>query len=135
MDKNNKDIEKLADFIISSKEILVFTGAGISTESGISDYRSKGGLWQRFKPVTIQEFLNDENSRKEYWRRKIELYDVLGDVKYNEGHQAILEIEKVGKLKGIITQNIDGLHQQAGSNRNKILEIHGSILYASQDFV
>ena len=105
---------------------MVFTGAGISTESGISDYRSKGGLWQRFQPVTIQEFVASHEKRVEYWQTKMELYESLKTAQPNAGHKAIVQLEKLGKLKGIITQNIDGLHQMAGSSSPMILELHGT---------
>lgn len=118
--------EILAQYILQSTQILVFTGAGISTESGISDYRSKGGIWERFQPVTIQEFLSSQEKRKEYWARKIELYESLKNAKPNAGHEAIVEIERLGKLKGVITQNIDGLHQMAGTSPEKIVELHGT---------
>ncbi len=114
----------LSAFLESSSRIVVFTGAGISTESGISDYRSKGGLWDRFQPVTIQEFLADPEKRREYWRRKRELYGQMREAKPNAGHLAIARLEKRGKLLGVITQNIDGLHQQAGNTR--VLELHGT---------
>lgn len=119
-------IQELADYIIQSQKIIVFTGAGISTESGISDYRSKGGLWQRFQPVTIQEFLESEKKRKEYWQTKMELYQSFHVASFNDGHKAIVEIEKLGKLRGLITQNIDRLHQMAGTSQEKILELHGN---------
>jgi NAD-dependent deacetylase len=122
----SESIQRLKNFIQKSKEILVFTGAGISTESGISDYRSKGGLWERFQPVTIQEFQISKDKRKEYWLQKKELYDSFENVKPNMGHCAIVALEKQGKLKGVITQNIDGLHQEAGNSLEKVLEIHGT---------
>lgn len=124
--KSDNQVGQLADFINSAKDILVFTGAGISTESGISDYRSKGGIWDRFQPVTIQEFVASEEKRREYWRRKLELYGSMKDAQPNAGHKAIRDIEKLGTLKGIVTQNIDGLHHMAGNSPEKILEIHGS---------
>ena len=117
---------QLASFIHSSNNILIFTGAGISTDSGISDYRSKGGLWQRFQPVTLQEFLSDENKRKEYWQHKLELFFSLQTAQPNEGHRAIAALEQSGRLKGVITQNIDGLHQMAGTPKHKLLELHGT---------
>jgi len=120
------EIDNIAHFIQVSTKILVFTGAGISTESGISDYRSKGGLWDKFKPVTIQEFLASQEKRKEYWRTKFGLYESLETAEPNDGHMAIVAIEKKEKLKGIITQNIDGLHQMAGSSQDLIIELHGS---------
>jgi len=119
-------IEFLSSLIKESKNILIFTGAGISTESGISDYRSKGGIWDKFQPVTIQEFLSSEDKRKQYWRTKKELYASLEHAQPNEGHRAILEMEQNDKLKGIVTQNIDGLHHMAGNSKEKILELHGS---------
>jgi len=96
----------------------------MSTESGISDYRSKGGIWDRFQPVTIQEFLADEEKRKEYWRRKRTMYGEMRDAPPNAGHLAIARLEEQNKLIGVITQNIDGLHQKAGSK--KVIEIHGT---------
>ncbi len=119
-------IDQLRQFIDKSQDIVVFTGAGISTESGISDYRSQGGIWERFQPVTIQEFTADEDKRKLYWERKRVLYEQNREAGPNPGHRAIVELERQGKLLGLITQNIDGLHQQAGSNPDKILEIHGT---------
>lgn len=106
--------------------MVVFSGAGISTDSGISDYRSKGGLWDRFVPVTFQEFIADESKRIQYWQRKLELYESLKDACPNAGHEAIVTLERSGALKGIITQNIDGLHQQAGSDPALVYEIHGT---------
>ena len=103
---------------------MVFTGAGISTESGIPDYRSKGGLWDRFQPVTLQEFVSEPDKRREYWQRKRELYGQMREARPNAGHLAIARLEQQGKLLGVITQNIDGLHQQAGSAR--VLELHGT---------
>lgn len=114
----------LRELIESSKRIAAFTGAGISTESGISDYRSQGGLWDRYQVVTLQEFLTDENKRREYWRRKKAMFSQILSSRPNEGHLALARLEKSGKLAGIITQNIDGLHQEAGSR--DVLEIHGT---------
>lgn len=119
-------IDILSSLINESQNILIFTGAGISTESGISDYRSKGGLWDKFQPVTIQEFLASEDKRKQYWCTKKELYASLEQARPNEGHAVIFEMEKNDKLKGIITQNIDGLHRMAGNSNEKILELHGN---------
>lgn len=103
---------------------MAFTGAGISTESGVSDYRSQGGLWQKYQPVTYQEFIESEDRRIEYWRRKKETYASMRDAQPNAGHKTLAALEERGILKGIITQNIDGLHQKAGSR--SVLEIHGT---------
>jgi len=121
-------IEQLKRFIDQSQEIVVFTGAGISTESGVSDYRSQGGIWQRFQPVMIQEFMADEDKRELYWQRKLALFEENKDAKPNIGHKAIVELERQGKLRALITQNIDGLHQMAGTDPKKILELHGTSL-------
>jgi len=122
----NNSTQQLAQHIIEANKILVFTGAGISTESGISDYRSKGGLWDRFQPVTIQEFLVSEDKRKQYWRIKMDLYESLHSAQPNDGHKAIVEFNKMGRLRGVVTQNIDGLHELAGIPKKKILELHGT---------
>ncbi len=131
MNEPSEKVHRLRALIEESSKIVVFTGAGISTESGISDYRSQGGLWQRYQPVTIQEFLADEEKRREYWRRKKEMYVQIRDAKPNLGHLAIARLERRGgevtsSLLGVITQNIDGLHKKAG-NKN-VLEIHGTNL-------
>jgi len=120
------EINELEKLIVASKRIVFFTGAGISTESGISDYRSQGGIYERYRPVTIQEFLSSEDSRKEFWKRKKEFYRQLEKAHPNTGHLAIAKLEKTGQVTGVITQNIDGLHQAAGSQ--KVLEIHGTNL-------
>ncbi|HRK61868.1 MAG TPA: NAD-dependent deacylase [Candidatus Omnitrophota bacterium] len=126
MTKANFDFEikELRKLIAGSSKIAFFTGAGISTESGISDYRSQGGVYERYRPVTIQEFLADEESRKEFWRRKKEFYQQHKKAAPNAAHLAIASLEKQGKIAGVITQNIDGLHQAAGSQ--KVFEIHGT---------
>lgn len=122
-----EEIEKLADYLRKCEKIVVFTGAGISTESGIPDYRNKGGLWDRFQPVTYQEFLSSEEKRKEYWLHKKELMEKLLTAQPNPGHLFVAELEKKHKkLLGVITQNIDGLHQIAGNSREKVLELHGT---------
>ena len=122
----NKPLDLLVQYIQQANQILVFTGAGISTESGISDYRSKGGLWDRFQPVTYQEFLQSQDKRILYWQQKLELYESFKSAQPNAAHYSIVELERLGKLKGIVTQNIDGLHQMAGNSPDKILELHGT---------
>ncbi len=117
-------ILSFSKLINDSSKIVVFSGAGISTESGISDYRSKGGVWDKFQPITIQEFLSEKEKRILYWERKREMYKQMREAKPNLGHLAIATLEEKGKLLGLITQNIDGLHQEAGSKN--VCEIHGS---------
>src|ERR1041384_5650164 len=115
-------LEKLRTLISESSRIAVLTGAGISTESGISDYRSQGGLRERYQPVTIQEFIKEEEKRRIYWLRKKELFAQMRGARPNEGHLAVARLEEKNKLLGLITQNIDGLHQKAGSR--KVVELH-----------
>lgn len=118
---------KLArDLIARADNIVAFTGAGISTESGISDFRSPGGVWDRYRVVTYQEFMADEEKRKGYWRMKSELFREMGGAKPNRAHLALAELERRGKLTCLITQNIDGLHQDAGNSPDKVIEIHGT---------
>lgn len=114
--------------IDDAHKIVAFTGAGISTESGISDYRSQGGIWDRYQPVTIQQFLASGEHRRLYWQRKLALYEENKNAKPNAGHLALVKLEAQGKLKGVITQNIDGLHRLAGTSSKKLLEIHGNNL-------
>lgn len=104
--------------------VTALTGAGISTESGISDFRSPGGVWDRYRIVTFQEFLASHDARVEYWKMKKELFHEIKDAKPNKAHLSLAEFEKFGKLNCLITQNIDGLHQDAGSSN--VIEIHGT---------
>ena len=111
--------------------MVVFTGAGISTESGIPDFRSPGGVWSRYAPINFQDFLNSEEMRRESWRRKFAMEDTLGAAQPNPGHQAIARLVKVGKVSHVITQNIDGLHQASGVPDDQVIELHGNATYAS----
>jgi NAD-dependent deacetylase len=104
--------------------ITAFTGAGISTESGISDFRSKGGVWDRYRIVTYQEFVASHEARVEYWHMKHELFSEIKDARPNKAHLVLAELERTGKLKCLVTQNIDGLHQDAGSMH--VIELHGT---------
>jgi NAD-dependent deacetylase len=105
---------------------IVFTGAGISTESGIPDYRSQGGIWDKFRPVYFDEFMNSLAAREEYWRRWKELYTGITRAEPNAGHIAIAALDRMGMLNAVITQNIDGLHQASGLADEKIIELHGN---------
>ncbi|OGH56400.1 MAG: hypothetical protein A3G34_01775 [Candidatus Lindowbacteria bacterium RIFCSPLOWO2_12_FULL_62_27] len=116
----------LRQLLSDARRVVVFTGAGISTESGIPDYRSKSGRWSKFTPVTIQDFLASEEKRREYWAEKKELMACFERVKPNAGHIAIARMHTTGKLTGVITQNIDGLHQAAGLPDDKVVELHGT---------
>ncbi|MCK5707128.1 MAG: Sir2 family NAD-dependent protein deacetylase [Candidatus Aureabacteria bacterium] len=108
--------------------IVCFTGAGISTESGIPDYRSKGGIWENFQPVYIDEFLRSKEKRILYWQRKIELWEGISNGKPNSGHMFIKKLYDMNKLTGLITQNIDGLHEKSGLPKKIIINLHGTNL-------
>lgn len=115
---------QIAKFILEASRAVAFTGAGISTESGIPDFRSPGGVWSRYQPVLYQDFLASEEARRQYWKMKKEGYWEMRRAKPNRGHEALAALESAGKLVAVITQNIDGLHQDAGSRR--VLELHGT---------
>jgi NAD-dependent deacetylase len=117
-------IERVANWLHQARRAVVFTGAGISTESGIPDFRSPGGVWARNRPVYYDEFLASAEARFEYWRQKSEMADDFERAMPNSGHLTIARWEQGGRVTGVITQNIDGLHQQAGSRR--VLELHGT---------
>ncbi len=106
--------------------VTAFTGAGISTESGLSDFRSPGGVWDRYRVVTYQEFLASADARKEYWRMKHALFGELKQARPNRAHRALAALERAGKLQHLITQNIDGLHQEAGNTSERVVELHGT---------
>ncbi len=126
MDTYAKKLDNALQLLKNSENIAVFTGAGISTESGISDFRSPGGVWDRYKIVTYQEFLNDHDARVAYWNMKKELFREMRKAEPNRAHRAISKLEKTGKLKSLITQNIDGLHHDAGNSQEIIIELHGT---------
>lgn len=122
-------IEKAVQMFQDAERIVTFTGAGISTESGLSDFRSPGGLWSRFRMVTYQEFIESAEGRREYWAMRRELIPELLRARPNKAHQALANLEVIGKMDAVITQNIDGLHQDAGNTR--VLELHGTNRTAS----
>jgi NAD-dependent protein deacetylase/lipoamidase len=108
----------------AARRMLVFTGAGISTNSGIPDFRGPGGVWTRRQPVYHQEFLASDEKRREYWDFKLEGYREFRDAQPNATHAAIAELERMGRVQALVTQNIDGLHQAAGSV--DVVEVHGT---------
>ena len=120
--------EQLAQLIVRSKNAIVFTGAGISTESGIPDFRSPGGIWSRYDPedFTIQRFLNSPAARKTIWKMFME-GGLLTEAEPNLAHHAIAELHQLGKLDCVITQNIDSLHQKAGVPEDRVFELHGNV--------
>jgi NAD-dependent deacetylase len=121
-------IEIVAGIVHASKKIVVFTGAGISTESGIPDFRSPGGIWEKYNPadLTYQKFLTVQTSRETYWERQKNLWPIIAAAKPNAGHLAIAEIHRWGKLDCVITQDGDGLHQRSGAPSDKVIELHGT---------
>ena len=119
-------LEEFAAKLRSSNDIVFFTGAGISTESGVPDFRSPGGIWTKYQPVYFQDFLANEAARIQHWKLKKATYELYKTVKPNSGHYAIRDFEQRGQLLGLITQNIDGLHGIAGVSADKLIEIHGT---------
>ena len=116
--------------MLEAKRVVVFTGAGISTESGIPDFRSPGGIWTKFNPddFTIQKFMSSEKTRRLQWQILAE-GSLLKDAEPNQAHHAVAELEKLGKLTCVITQNIDNLHQKAGNSPDKVFELHGNMKF------
>jgi len=126
----HNNISQFRSMIDNSRRLVVFTGAGISTESGIPDFRSPGGLWTRYKPIDFRDFIADEEKRRESWRIKFATEKVIGQARPNKGHLAIAELLRRGKLSCVITQNIDGLHQASGIPEDQVIELHGNSTYA-----
>ena len=126
-----EEIERLAQLIIESEKVVVFTGAGVSTESGIPDFRGPGGIWSKYDPedFTIQRFLTSPAARKTLWKMSSES-GLLAEAEPNPAHYAIAELHKLGKLDCVITQNIDNLHQRAGVPEDKVFELHGNTRWA-----
>ncbi len=122
----NEKIAQIATKIKEGGKNVVFTGAGISTESGIPDYRSQGGIWDKFRPVYFDEFMSAKESRVEYWRQRVELYRAIAAAKPNQAHMSLARLNEMGLLQAVITQNIDGLHQASGLPDEKIVELHGN---------
>ena len=125
-DVSEEDVQRLAEFIDTAARIVVFTGAGISTESGIADFRSPGGIWSQIKPIQFDEFLTREDMRMEDWRRRFVFQAEFDAAPINDGHRGVATIINSTKGLGLITQNIDGLHQRAGIADSDVVEIHGN---------
>jgi NAD-dependent deacetylase len=123
-------VQGLAELLSTSRRTVVFTGAGISTESGIPDFRSPGGIWTRYQPIDFQAFLSSDEARREAWRRKFATQGVLDEATPNRGHRAVAALVRRGTASVVITQNIDGLHQRSGVPEHKVIELHGNTTYA-----
>jgi len=126
-------IRQVAQWIIHSKRTVIFGGAGLSTESGIPDFRSPGGIWDKYNPEDFyyQNFIASERAREKYWQMATEMYEPMKKAQPNRAHLAIAELEQLGKLDCVITQNIDGLHHKAGNSEERIIELHGTAMYVT----
>jgi NAD-dependent deacetylase len=127
----NLAMTSLNDLVGSAKVIVPFTGAGISTECGIPDFRSPGGLWTKNKPIPFDEFLASQEARNESWRRRFAMADEFGGAQPGRGHRALASLYHAGKVPAIITQNIDNLHQASGFSPHDVVELHGNTTYAA----
>jgi NAD-dependent deacetylase len=116
----------ILNFLRQARQILIFTGAGISTASGIPDFRGPGGVWTRRKPVYYHEFMTSDAARIEHWDYKLEAWEAMADAQPNAVHHAIVQLEKAGRICMVVTQNIDGLHSQAGTSSDLLVELHGT---------
>jgi len=125
------ELEQFQSLLDESSRAVVFTGAGISTESGIPDFRSPGGIWTTNQPIEFQDFMASEAMRRETWKRKLNTDVSIRGAEPNRGHRAVEKLVRTGKVAAIITQNIDGLHQQSGISDEKIIELHGNSTYAT----
>jgi len=123
--------QDLSQYISEAKNIVIFTGAGISTESGIPDFRGPQGVWKTNTPIYFQDFIGSEEVRKDSWKRKFSGQDIIKKAKPNIGHLAVAEVINKHESAYLITQNVDNLHQDAGVPDDKITEIHGNAHYAS----
>ena len=127
----DSEVASLKHMIDEANRIVAFTGAGISTESGIPDFRSPTGIWSQASPIAFDAFVRSEEARRESWRRKIEIDRDMADALPNRGHRAVARLVEAGKVFAVITQNIDNLHQKSGIPEDRIIELHGNGSYAS----
>src|SRR5580704_14640930 len=122
---------ELAQMIARARNVVVFTGAGISTESGVPDFRSPGGVWSRMKPIYFQDFVASEERRREAWTRVFTGTAGWTGAAPNAGHHAVAALVAMGKAGAVITQNVDNLHQDSGVPAERVIELHGNASYAS----
>ena len=123
-------IARLQDMVHEAGTIVPFTGAGISTECGIPDFRSPGGLWTKNKPIPFDEFLASQEARNESWRRRFVMEELFGGARPGRGHRALASLYRAGKVPGLVTQNIDNLHQASGVAAEHVIELHGNTTFA-----
>ena len=118
--------QKLTDYLVKGRKMILFTGAGISTSSGIPDFRGPDGVWKRRQPVYYHDFMRSEEARVEHWDYKLEAWAAFRDARPNATHHAIVQLERAGKVLSVVTQNIDGLHARAGTTAQLLIELHGT---------
>jgi NAD-dependent deacetylase len=119
-------VSQIARFWSGAERVVVLTGAGISTASGIPDFRSPGGRWERYQPVSIQDFLASEEARREYWRYKSETWQLISSAEPNAAHRALAELGRANRVHLLVTQNVDGLHERSGFPSDRLVNIHGT---------
>ena len=124
-------VDDLRRMIAEAERIVAFTGAGISTESGIPDFRSPGGIWTKYKPIEFGDFLASAEARRESWRRKFASEETMRKATPNAGHRALARLVEEGRMIAVVTQNIDGLHQASGVPDDRVIELHGNSTYAA----
>src|ERR1700759_3056945 len=124
-------VARLREMIEAAAVVVPFTGAGISTECGIPDFRSPGGIWTKMRPIEFSDFLSSQEMRDESWRRRLAMDEHFGGAKPGRGHRALASLYKAGKVPGIITQNIDNLHQASGFGAKDVVELHGNTTFAT----
>ncbi len=123
-------IDRLQELVEGAQAIAPFTGAGISTECGIPDFRSPGGLWTKTQPIQFEDFLSSQDMRNESWRRRFAMEQYFAAARPGRGHLALASLHRAGKALGVITQNIDNLHQDSGIQAERVIELHGNNTYA-----
>lgn len=123
-------VAELANLLRASRQTVIFTGAGMSTESGIPDFRSPGGIWTKMMPVEFQDYISDPGARRVSWQRRFEMEETWNKLVPNDGHRVVAELVAMDKVSHVITQNIDALHQAAGVADEKVIELHGNTRYA-----
>ncbi len=121
-----ENAEQLAACWRDAERVVVLTGAGLSTASGIPDFRSPGGRWERYQPVPIQDFVARESAREEYWRYKGETWQVISAAEPNAAHRALADLGRTGRIHLLVTQNVDGLHERSGFPPERLVNIHGT---------
>jgi NAD-dependent deacetylase len=126
----DSEIVAFARMLGEARRVVLFTGAGISTESGIPDFRSPGGLWTKQVPIDFSDFMRSEEARRATWQRRFDMEPILRAAQPNRGHRAVAQLIADGKASSVITQNIDGLHQESGIPPAQVIELHGNTTYA-----